>query len=118
MTDGPLGIVAGGGELPRRLIAACRDRARPCFVVAIEAQADAGTVDDVPHAWAPLGAAGHILELLRGAGVHELVLAGKIRRPSLSELKLDAKGAGIMARIGLRALGDDGLLRALVGELE
>ncbi len=118
MTDAPLGILAGGGELPRRLVAACRDQARPCFVVAIEGQADPDTVADAPHAWAPLGAAGHIFELLRGAGVRDLVLAGKIRRPSLLELKLDAKGAALVTRIGLRALGDDGLLRAVVAEFE
>ncbi len=118
MTDAPLGILAGGGELPRRLVAACRDQARPCFVVAIEGQADPDTVADAPHAWAPLGAAGHIFELLRGAGVRDLVLAGKIRRPSLLELKLDAKGAALVTRIGLRALGDDGLLRAVIAEFE
>jgi DUF1009 family protein len=115
---GPLGILAGGGELPRRLIAACRAQARPCFVVAIEGQAEPDTVTDTPHAWAPLGAAGHILDQLRGAGVRDLVLAGKIRRPSLLELKLDAKGAALVARIGLHALGDDGLLRGVVAEFE
>jgi DUF1009 family protein len=118
MADGPLGILAGGGELPRRLIAACRDRARPCFVVAFEGQADRATVDGVPHGWAPLGAAGRVLELLRDAGVHEIVLAGAIRRPSLLTLKPDAKGAQLLARIALRAFGDDGLLRAVIAELE
>jgi len=118
MTDGPLGILAGGGELPRRLVAACRDRARPCFVVAFEGHADAATVADVMHAWAPLGAAGRVFDLLRAAGVRDVVLAGSIKRPSLSSLMPDARGAALLARIGLRALGDDGLLRAVIAELE
>jgi len=116
--DGPLGILAGGGELPRRLVAACREAARPCFVVAFEGQADRATVDGVPHGWVALGAAGRVLELLRGAGVREIVLAGAIRRPSLLTLKPDAKGAQLLARIALRAFGDDGLLRAVIAELE
>jgi DUF1009 family protein len=118
VSDGPLGILAGGGELPRRLVAACRDQARPCFVVAFEGQADPATTDGVPHGWAALGAAGRVLELLRDAGVREIVLAGAIRRPSLLSLKPDVKGAQMLARIGLRALGDDGLLRAVIAELE
>jgi DUF1009 family protein len=118
VSDGPLGILAGGGALPRRLIAACRDVARPCFVVAFEGQADAATVADVPHGWAALGAAGRVFDLLRGAGVHEIVLAGAIRRPSLLELKPDVKGTQLLARIGLRAFGDDGVLRAVIAELE
>jgi DUF1009 family protein len=118
VSDGPLGILAGGGALPRRLIAACRDAARPCFVVALEGQADAATVEGVPHGWAALGAAGRVFDLLRGAGVREIVLAGAIRRPSLLALKPDVKGAQLLARIGLRAFGDDGLLRAVIEELE
>lgn len=118
MADGPLGILAGGGELPRRLIAACRAAGRPCFVVAFEGHADPATVEGVPHAWSPLGAGGRVLDLLRGAAVREIVLAGAIKRPSLLSLKPDARGAAMLARIGLRALGDDSLLRAVVAELE
>lgn len=118
MTDGPLGILAGGGELPRRLVATCARLARRCFVVAFEGHADAATVVGVPHAWAPLGAAGRVFDALREAGVRDVVLAGTIRRPSLLSLKPDARGAALLARIGLRALGDDGLLRAVIAELE
>ncbi|MBI3516904.1 MAG: UDP-2,3-diacylglucosamine diphosphatase LpxI [Proteobacteria bacterium] len=118
MTGGPLGILAGGGELPRRLIAACQERGRPCYVVAFEGHAEPATVDGVPHGWATLGAAGRVFELLRGAGVRQIVLAGAIKRPSLLNLKPDVKGAAVLARIGLRALGDDGLLRAVVAEFE
>jgi DUF1009 family protein len=118
VTDGPLGILAGGGELPRRLVAACHERGRPCYVVAFDGHADRATVDGVPHGWASLGAAGRVFELLRGAGVRQIVLAGTIKRPSLLSMKPDAKGAAVLARIGLRALGDDGLLRAVMAEFE
>jgi UDP-2,3-diacylglucosamine hydrolase len=50
--------------------------------------------------------------------VSELVLAGGIRRPSLLSLRPDLRAAKLFARIGYRALGDDGLLSAVVAELE
>src|SRR5205823_3459645 len=56
--------------------------------------------------------------LLRANAVGELVLAGGVRRPSLAALRPDWQAAKILARIGYRALGDDGLLTAIIKELE
>ena len=58
------------------------------------------------------------LALLRENRVTELVLAGGMRRPSLAALRPDWRAARLFARIGYRALGDDGLLSAVVRELE
>jgi hypothetical protein len=113
-----LGIVAGGGGLPRRLVEACQQTGREVFVLALEGAADRETVADVPHAWCPIGAAGRGLALLRENQVRELVLAGGVRRPSLVSLRPDWRAAKFFARVGYRALGDDGLLSAVVAELE
>jgi hypothetical protein len=75
-------------------------------------------VADVPHAWCRLGAAAKALDLLRANSVTDLVLAGGVRRPSLSSLLPDWRAAKFFARVGYRALGDDGLLSAVVKELE
>ena len=114
----PLGIVAGSGTLPQRLIESCRAEGREVFVVAIEGEADPAALDGVPHAWCRLGAAGRALDLLRSNSVDSIVLAGGVRRPSLSALRPDWRAAKFFARFGLRALGDDGLLSAVVKELE
>ena len=113
-----LGIVAGGGGLPRRLVEACRAAGREVFVLALEGAAEPETVEGVAHAWCRLGAAARGLALLRENNVTELVLAGGVRRPSLVMLRPDWRAAKLFARIGYRALGDDGLLSAVVGELE
>lgn len=114
-----LGILAGGGDLPARLIDACRRDGRPLFVIALEGQAEAERLPaDVPQAWFRMGAAGAILDRLKAEGVRDIVMAGRVRRPSLSELRPDWKAAQFFARIGARALGDDGLLRSVVGLLE
>lgn len=116
----PLGILAGGGELPRRLVAACAEIGRPCFVVAFEGHTDAETAAAAPSAWVGLGAAGRTLELLHEAGVGEIVFAGGMKRPSFRHLlrDADAKGASILLKLIPKALGDDGLLRALSRVLE
>lgn len=115
---GRLGIIAGGGDLPVRLIETCRAGGRDFFVVALEGQADPGLTHDVPSAWFRIGAAGAILDRLRQEGVRDIILAGRVRRPSLAEMRPDWFTAKFMARIGARALGDDGLLRAVVATLE
>ncbi len=115
---GPLGIIAGSGDLPRRLVENCRAAGRDVFVVALEGETDPEAVADVPHVWARLGAAAAALDQLRDRGVRELVLAGGVRRPTLTSLRPDWRAAKFLARVGYRALGDDGLLSAVVKELE
>lgn len=113
-----LGIVAGGGDLPARLVAACRAAGREVFVLALEGHADAVAVNSAPHAWIRLGAAATGFRLLHEAGVEEVVMAGPVRRPTVQELRPDWRTARFFARLGLAALGDDGLLRAVVREFE
>jgi DUF1009 family protein len=122
MADSPtpnrLGIIAGSGSLPWRLAEACGALGREFFVLALEGAADPHMVAGLPHAWCRLGAAAKGLGLLRANNVTELVLAGGVRRPSLAALRPDWRAARLFARIGYRALGDDGLLSAVVAELE
>jgi len=113
-----LGILAGAGELPLRVIDACRAGGQPVFVLAFAGEADPARFDSVPHASVRLGAAADALRLLRENGVEELVFAGRVRRPSLAALRPDWRAAKLFARIGLRALGDNGLLSAIIQELE
>lgn len=115
---GRLGIVAGSGALPRRVIEHCHATGREVFVLALAGAAEPASVEGVPHAWCRPGAAARGLALLRAHGVSDLVLAGAIRRPSLAALRPDWRTARFLARLGVRAWGDDGLLSAVVRELE
>lgn len=116
--EAPLGIIAGSGSLPARIIENCRSAGRPVFVLALEGEADPPVIASVPHAWCRIGGAAAALDVLRANGVGDLVLAGGVRRPSLAALRPDWRAAKFLARIGYRALGDDGLLTAVVKELE
>lgn len=113
-----LGIVAGGGAFPGLAIAACRAAGRPFHVLALTGHADPLVVGDAPADWIRLGEAGRGFDLLHRAGVAEVVMIGPVRRPSLREMAPDLRTAAFFARVGLKALGDDGLLRAVVREME
>lgn len=116
---GRLGLIAGGGVLPLRLLDACRASGREVFVVALEGQASPSLVDaGIPHAWARIGAAGRIVSLLHEAGVEELVMAGKVERPSLAELRPDWRAIKFLAGRGGRLGGDDDLLSAMIRAIE
>ena len=110
----PLGILAGSGKLPAQVAEAALAAGRRVFVVGLEGFADPAVIACFPHATARLGAAGTILSLLRGQGCRELVLIGPVKRPSLLDLRPDAEGVRIVARVGRAAFaGDDGLLAAV-----
>jgi len=110
-----LGILAGGGALPGQVAAAARAAGRDVFLVGLEGYAEPPVLAPFPHEFARLGAAGRILALLRAHACRDLVLVGPVRRPSIFDLRPDAEGARILARIGRAAFaGDDGLLAAVV----
>ncbi len=111
---GALGIIAGGGILPARVAAAARATGRKPVLIGLEGFADPAVLAPYPHAFARIGAAGRILQLLRAHGCTEVVLIGAVRRPSLLHMRPDSEGARILARIGRAAFaGDDGLLAAV-----
>ena len=111
-----LGIIAGGGDLPKAIAESAREAGRDVFVISIGADEWIG---DFSHELASLGEAGRTLKALRAAGCTDVVLAGKLARPKFSEIKLDAKAVLIAPRIIAAARkGDDALLRVVVDTFE
>ena len=113
-----LGILTGTGQLVRDVIHSCQKRDQSYFLLAFEGQSERDFVERHPHAWSTLGKIGKSLKLLKEAGVQQVVMAGRIHRPSWSEIRPDSKGALWMAQIAGKALGDDGLLSFLMEKLE
>ena len=114
-----LGIIAGGGLMPRRLAEAARAQNYDVHILAVSGQADPHVVDDFEHSWIDICAANSILKLLREKDIKNLLLAGKVKRPSFTALISDPWAAKFFAKVGLRSLsGDDGFLKAVIKELE
>lgn len=113
-----LGIIAGGGAFPGLAIAACRSQGRPFHVLALTGHADPQVIGDAPADWIRLGETGTGFKILHDQGVEQLVMIGPVRRPTLRELAPDWRTTRFFAKVGLKALGDDGLLRAVTREIE
>lgn len=112
----PLGLIAGAGVMPLRVADAAAKAGRPVFCVLIEGYGQPAEYGRFPHEVVPLGRIGRMLALLRGRGVRDLVLAGRVSRPSLLAFRFDAEGMRLVAKLGRRAIfgGDDGLLSAML----
>jgi len=114
----PLGIIAGGGDIPGMLVEECRAKGRDVFVLALKGHADADRFPKPPDAWIRLGQASKGFKLLHDAGVRDLIVIGGVRRPSLLEMRPDFRTAMFMAKIGRRFFRDNSLLSAVALELE
>ena len=115
-----IGIIAGGGELPRRIIAACQKSGQDFHVIAFKNQTDKQTTQDIADKcdWLRLGAIGSAIEILKKQNCKELVMGGKIRRPGFASLLPDLRTVKFALKTGAMSLGDDGLLSAIVKTLE
>jgi DUF1009 family protein len=111
-----LGLIAGAGAMPVRVADAAAKAGRPVFCVLIEGYADPADYARFPHEVIPLGRIGRMLAALRAHAVRDLVLAGRVTRPSLLSFRFDAEGMRLVAKLGRRAIfgGDDGLLAAVL----
>ena len=114
-----LGLIAGGGELPRAVAEAARSAGRSVFVVPLVGSMNGDWVQDFPHEFLSPGEPGRIIKALKGAGAADVLLAGRVDRPKFSEMKLDAKGVMLLPKaIAAAKKGDDALLRFIVGICE
>lgn len=118
MAAEPLGIIAGGGPVPRRVADAARAAGRPVFVVVLEGHGDPAAWAGYPHVVLRFGLAARMLSWLKERGVRQLVLSGTVTRPSFLSLRPDAESARLALRVGRRAFGgDDELLSAVLAVL-
>ena len=114
-----LGIIAGGGTLPQILVKYCVQNEIPHFVLAVSGNAKPEDfTPDTPHLFIRIGQAGTGLKRLKQENVQDIVMIGTIRRPSFADLVPDLRTTAFFSKIGLKSLGDDGILRGLIKELE
>ena len=119
MSQAVLGLIAGGGALPRAVAESARAAGRAVFVVPLVGSVTEDWVKDFPHEFLSPGEPGRIIKALKGAGAADVLLAGKVDRPKFQEMKLDAKGMLLLPKaIAAAKKGDDALLRFIVGICE
>ncbi|MGD9784956.1 MAG: LpxI family protein [Hyphomicrobiaceae bacterium] len=110
-----IGILAGGGSLPREIADSVAARGLPVHVVALEGEADAD-FSPYPVTHVDWGQLGRMVEALKRNACTDLVIIGRVRRPDLGRIKPDlgfVRALGSVARI-LAAGGDDAVLRGVI----
>ena len=113
-----LGIIAGTGPLPRQIAERFDPTGKSIFFIALEGITDPKTVFNFDHRWVKLGQLQIAIAALLEAKVDKVVMAGPVKRPALSSLKLDKRASKMLLRGGTKIFGDDGLLSLLINEIE
>jgi lipid-A-disaccharide synthase len=114
-TERRLGILAGGGGLPREIADSAAARGLPVAIVAIDGEADAdfGSHPVTVVNWGQIGA---MVRALKAARATDLVIVGRVHRPELKGLKPDVGLFRYLPQIVriVAAGGDDSVLRRVV----
>ncbi|MEQ1717882.1 MAG: UDP-2,3-diacylglucosamine diphosphatase LpxI [Hyphomicrobium sp.] len=110
-----LGIIAGGGSLPAEIARSVTGRGGSVHIAMIEGEAD-DALRTFPHTvlnWAELGRA---VRVFKRAGVKDMIMVGRMSRPSFKTAKPDFGFLFSLPKIikALRAGGDDAVLRGVV----
>lgn len=113
-----LGLIAGGGALPLRVVQSCLEHGAPHFVIRLAGLAN-NSLDAFEGETCGLGEAGKIIRLLKANNCDAVAMCGLVSRPDFSGLSLDWRGAAIMPRIVAAAgKGDGAILSVLVDTFE
>lgn len=118
---GPLGLIAGNGRFPFLVLEAARSLGRDVTVVAVreEAGPDLEAVAAARGAdlhWVSLGQLGRCIDVLKGAGCREAVMAGQVRHAKIfSGITPDWTLLQVLMR--LRAKSTDALISAVADVL-
>lgn len=110
-----LAIVAGGGDLPRRVAEQARRANRDPLLVGLKGFVDATLLSEFDGVELSIGQLGKLMQLMRKEGCEEMVFAGSVKRPDFASLSLDLKGMQSLPKILAAARkGDDALMRAVM----
>ncbi len=113
-----IGLIAGQGSIPEALANRWESEGLTPVIVGLKGITDPSIFKNRIAAEFSIGQAGHILHFFKSHGVTKLVMVGALRRPNFWRLRTDFVGLGIVARLLLRQMGDDSLLRFIRREIE
>ena len=114
-----IGILAGSGSLPHLLIDQAHKKGDLVSLVTFVGQTDADTFPrHISQLHTHFGQVGAVVDFLKKSSVTHLIFAGGMKRPKVSELRLDFKGAQWLTKLAFLRGGDDQLIRSLMGLFE
>lgn len=117
MTDTVLGLIAGNGRFPFLVAQGARRAGRRVLAVAIKEEASPELQSEVDEFhWVGLGQLGRCIDVLKGGGAREAVMAGQVKhRQIFSGITPDLKLMAVLARVALK--NTDSLIGAVADAL-
>lgn len=112
-----IGILAGGGNLPRVIIKEAKKQGHRVAVCGFVGHTDEETlaqadISELLH----IGQFSKVIKFFHTNGIKTICLAGTINKPKVLDFRPDFLAAKII--FSLKSKGDDALLRAIINQLE
>lgn len=115
----PIAIFAGRGNLPKMLIEDCQKKGRRFFIFLLEGEKYEIDYSQFNPLKIGYGEMEKFLTTMKENQINNLVFIGGVTKPNFSSLKVDKRGAILLAKIlANKILGDDAVLRTVVKFLE
>ena len=99
-----LGIIAGGGQLPQKIIEACQASRRDYFVIGIKGHALPHILEGTPHCWISISKAETGFKVLKAEQVSEVVMIGDVQIPSLIKTLPDFRTLVFFTKLAFKSL--------------
>ncbi|MCP4935443.1 MAG: LpxI family protein [bacterium] len=113
-----LGIISGGGGLPCDVARAAAADNRPVHLIGIEGEAEQ-QISEFPHSWVKWGEIGRLFSILREENCVDVVIIGHVKRPDLSQVRMDLGALKLLPFImKLKTGGDNSILSKIAGLFE
>lgn len=113
-----LGIVAGAGSLPVLLADFCEKNAITPVIIGLDGVTDPALLKNRTSLMTHIGALGAMVDFLKQHGATNLVMTGALKRPRWTSIRPDAAGIGLLAKLAVRWMGDDAVLKTVRRDLE
>ena len=113
----PVGLIAGGGELPFAVADSLAARGVASVLFALRGACDAEKVERFRHHWISVGQLGRATKLFRDEGCRDLVFIGALTRPALSEIRLDWGTLRVAKHVWAAFRGGDDHLLSGIGRI-
>jgi UDP-2,3-diacylglucosamine hydrolase len=112
--EGPLGIIAGGGQIPCAVAESVVARGLAVHVFGIRGEASEA-IERFPNTWVKWGELGKLFATCDKIGCRDLVIVGGVSRPDLANVKFDFGAIkNLPFIISLSKGGDDHVLSNIV----
>jgi DUF1009 family protein len=118
MKKDKIAVIAGNGELPKKVINKLKKDNKEFIVISLLGAVNINDYADYENYSFYPGQMKKILSKLKECKVNKVVLAGGLKRPSIFDVRLDSLSYKILAKAVMQGLGDDALLRLIMKEID